>query len=233
MERGNRILVVEDDAQVARTLSLALRDAGYHVDGVSDGDAALDCAARSPHDLVILDLMLPGKSGLEVLRAMRQRGDSVAVLILTARGAEADRVAGLDAGADDYLVKPFGVDEFLARVRALLRRPSDLAPNLRVADLEMNLVSRAVFRNAHRIQLTNREFELLEFFFRRLDQVVTRAELASGVWGYNFDPMSNIVDVHIAHLRSKIDADSQVKLLVTVRGQGYMLKTPAESNGAR
>jgi len=222
-----RILVVEDDVQVAQTIRLGLVSDGYRVDLAADGEHALHSIRSGEYDLVVLDVMIPKRDGLDVLRELRSRGLGVPVLILSAREGMEDRVLGLDAGADDYLTKPFGLRELRARVRALLRRRGSLLEtHLCAGDLELDVLRRRATRGGRALDLTLREFAILELLVRHLDLVVTRSHLVEKVWGYNFDTPSNVVDVHIAHLRGKIDADFPVKLLHTVRGQGYCVRSP-------
>ncbi len=224
-----RILLAEDDARVASFIRRGLKEENYTVDAAGDGEEALFLAQSENFDLIILDLLLPKKDGLEVLRTLRARRVNIPILILTAKDTTEDKVAGLDAGADDYLTKPFGFEELVARVRALLRRRGDMVPTvLRIADLEMDTLKRRVLRGEKEIILTNREYALLEFFLRRPHQVVTRSMLVENVWGYDFDTFSNVIDVHIARLRRKIDDSFSPKLLQTLRGSGYKLAGPEE-----
>jgi two-component system, OmpR family, response regulator MprA len=221
---GGRVLIVEDDADIADVLRRSLRNEGYEVRTSADGVEALDVAAGFFPDLVVLDLGLPGMDGVEVCRRLRTDGD-VPILILTARAETEDRVTGLDSGADDYLVKPFERQELLARIRALLRRrPPRGAASLEVADLTLNPDTREVRRGEREIELTNREFELLEFLIRNERLVVSRERLLDEVWGY--DPMAatNTIDVFISNLRRKLEADGEARLLHTKRGAGYVLK---------
>ncbi len=220
-----RILVVEDERKVAGFIRQGLVEEGHSVEVATDGDTALDLAAGGPpYDLVVLDVMLPRRDGLSVLKALRGRQVKTPVLLLTARDRVADKVTGLDLGADDYLSKPFAFEEFLARVRALLRRgPSPREPVLRVADLSLDPATRIVTRGGRRITLTAREYALLEYFMANAGRVLTRPRIAQHVWGIDFDSESNIIDVYIGYLRRKIDGDGERRLLHTVRGAGYML----------
>jgi DNA-binding response OmpR family regulator len=221
---GGRVLVVEDDADIADVLRRSLRNEGYEVKTSADGVEALDVAAGFTPDLVVLDLGLPRLDGIEVCRQLRADGD-VPILMLTARTETEDRVAGLDSGADDYLVKPFERQELLARIRALLRRrPPRGAASLNVGDLLLNPDTREVRRGDREIELTNREFELLEYLMRNQRLVVSRERLLDEVWGY--DPMAatNTIDVFISNLRRKLEAGGEQRLLHTKRGAGYVLK---------
>ena len=225
-----RILLVEDDARVASFIRRGFREEHYTVDVAADGEQALFLAQTGEYDLLVLDLMLPKRSGLEVLRTLRGERMTTPILILSAKDALQDKVVGLDAGADDYLTKPFGFDELLARVRALMRRRGDLAATiLRAKDLELDTLRHRVARAGHELALTNQEYALLEFLLRHADQVVTRTMLAEHVWEHDFDSLSNVIDVHIARLRRKIDDGFSSKLLQTIRGSGYMLQTKAGS----
>jgi two-component system, OmpR family, copper resistance phosphate regulon response regulator CusR len=227
---GVRILVVEDEPKVARYLERALRQQAYAVDVARDGDEGVRLAGDHDYDLIVLDVMLPGRDGFAVLRELRADGHAGRVLLLTARDAVADRVRGLDLGADDYLVKPFDLDEFLARVRVLLRRAgagADLPTRLRYADLELDPRTRAVRRAGRPIELTAKPFAVLDLLLRRAGEVVTRAELAEHVWDRFFDPFSNVIDVTLYQLREKIDRDQPARLIHTVRGVGYVLRAEA------
>ena len=220
-----KILLVEDDERMAGFIRRGLREENYTVDLAVDGEEGLYLAQLHLYDLIVLDLLLPKKGGLEILSKLREEKLTVPVLILTAKDKPSDRVKGLDAGADDYLVKPFSFEEFLARVRALLRRRGHLSETVfRAADLEVDTLKRRVTRRGREIVLTNREYMLLEYFLRHPDQVVTRSSLAENIWEHDFDTFSNVIDVLIARLRRKIDADSDEKLLETVRGSGYVLR---------
>ena len=220
-----RILVVEDERKVAAFIRQGLLEEGHAVEVAADGGAALEAIAQGPpFDLLVLDVMLPKRDGFDVLRTIRSQGVPTPVLLLTARDGVADKVTGLDLGADDYLAKPFAFEEFLARVRALLRRGGGRAePVLRVADLRLDPATRAVMRGRRRITLTAREYALLEYFMRSAGRVLSRPMITQHVWGMDFDPESNIVDVYVGYLRRKIDADGEPGLLHTVRGAGYML----------
>lgn len=223
-----RILVVEDEEKIAAFIKKGLEEEGYAVDMVGDGEAAIDYALSADYDVIILDIMLPRKDGFAVCRELRARGSSAPVLMLTARDAVDDRVQGLDAGADDYLVKPFAFRELVARVRALLRRPRELVPSrLQVGDLVLDVRTRTAERGDRRIELTAREYALLEFLMRNKNQVLTRTQIAEHVWDYDFLTESNIVDVYIRYLRVKIDQDFEPKLIQTVRGAGYKISDQA------
>ena len=219
-----RVLVVEDYALLRDSLARGLRELGYAVDATGDGTEGLWYAENHPYDAVILDIMLPGKNGLAVLRELRAAGRAVPVLLLTAKDGVADRVAGLAAGADDYLVKPFAFDELAARVRALVRRGYDRRdPVIRIADLEIDTLARSVRRGDDAIALSAREYALLEYLATRADQIVTREERWGHVYDAAAEPESNVVDVYISHLRRKIDDGRAKKLIHTRRGQGYVL----------
>lgn len=221
-----RILVIDDEPKIANLVQWELTKEGYSVDVAYDGESGLAQARRNPPDLVLLDVVLPGLDGLAVCQRLRFEGIAVPILMLTARDAVPDRVAGLDAGADDYLVKPFALDELLARVRALLRRHQ--APEgsqaLRLSDLSMNGATREVRRGARLLNLTAREFDLLELFMRHPRQVLTRDIIYEHVWGYDFGGESNIIDVYVRYLRTKMEAGGEPRLLQTVRGVGYALR---------
>jgi len=218
--------VVDDDARLAASLRRALAYEGYAVDVAVDGPLALSAARDRPPDLVVLDVMLPGIDGVEVCRRLRA-GSDLPILMLTARDAVSDRVAGLDAGADDYLVKPFAYDELLARVRALLRRREPGGREvLHCADLVMDVSAHEVRRGDRAVELTALQFNLLEHFLRHPRQVLERDQLLESVWGLDTDAVSNVVDVTIADLRARIETDGQPRLLQTVRGVGYVLREP-------
>jgi two-component system, OmpR family, response regulator MprA len=220
-----KILIVEDDEQIASFLRRGLAYEGYEVDSAADGSAALSKARDSRPDLVVLDLMLPGMDGLEVCRRLRAAHSSLPILILTARDSVSDRVQGLDAGSDDYMVKPFALAELLARVRALLRRAGPGEPEvLTFGDLKLDTGTRQVYRGEVRIELTSKEFDLLELFLRHPRQVLTRETIYDRVWGYDFGGESNIIEVYIRYLRQKLELDGRSRLLFTVRGVGYVLR---------
>jgi len=218
-----RALVVEDEPRVRSFLERGLSEAAFAVDATERGDDALELALVHPYDVIVLDLMLPGCTGLEVVRELRRAGRSTPILILTARDQIDDRVRGLDSGADDYLVKPFAFAELLARVRSLLRRGSAQTSLLEVGDLRIDLLSRRVVRAGRVIDLTPKEYALLEFLARHAGQVVTRTMIAEHVWDMNFDSFTNVIDVYIRYLRRKIDQDFETKLIHTRRGVGYVL----------
>jgi two-component system, OmpR family, copper resistance phosphate regulon response regulator CusR len=225
-----RILVVEDEPAAAAVLARGLREHAYAVDVVADGPAALEALATADHDLLLLDVMLPGMTGLEVCRRARAGGFTLPILMLTARGGPDERVGGLDAGADDYLPKPYHFPELLARVRALLRRRPLLAPSrLAVADLAVDTRARRVERAGLPISLTAKEYALLEYLASRQGEIVGRADIAEHVWDDSFDPMSNLIEVYIQRLRRKLDDGHQQKLIHTRRGAGYVLEADGEA----
>jgi heavy metal response regulator len=220
-----RILVVEDEQKVARFIQRGLEEEGHAVDVALDGEDGLSKALDGVHDLVVLDIMLPKRDGLSVLRELRNRRIQTPVLLLTARDAVPDRVTGLDAGADDYLVKPFAFDELLARTRALLRRRGgDRLVVLRAADLTLDPATREVRRAGQKIDLTAKEHALLEYLLRNKGRVLNRSLIAQHVWDYDFDSSTNVIDVYINYLRKKVDAEFTPRLIHTVRGAGYVLR---------
>jgi two-component system OmpR family response regulator len=222
-----RVLVVEDERRMSRYICQALVDEGFAVDAVYDGGAALDMAESVDYDVVVLDLMLPGIDGLTLCPRLRKPGRTTSILILSARDLVEDRVAGLNAGADDYLVKPFAMQELIARIRALLRRRhGDGSPILRVGNLELNPSARTVKRNGQMIPLTAKEYALLEYLMRRPGMVLTRTMIAEHVWDFAFDLSSNVVDVYIKHLRDKINEPGKASFVQTVRGVGYTVMEP-------
>lgn len=225
-----RILVVEDDKKVASFLEQGLREDGYSVDVAYDGTEGETLAHVNDYDLLILDVMLPGKNGVDIVRGLRRKNTPVPILLLTARDAAEDVVRGLDAGADDYLTKPFRFEVLLARVRALIRRGgAKRTEALRYADLELDRIQHTATRSSRDLKLTAREFQLLEYFLLHSEEVVRRTHLLEKVWDLSFDPMSNVVDVHVAKLRQKLRAGGDPPLIHTVRGVGYVLKQPVQT----
>ena len=227
-----RILVVEDEARIADFLKRGLESASYAVDLASEGERTMDLLHTADYDLVILDLMLPDIDGLDLLKKIRNRKTSAPVLILSARDAVDDRVIGLELGADDYLVKPFAFVELLARVRALLRRGAPTPEKLQVADLTLDCIRRRVSRGGEVIELAPKEFSILEYMLRNQGRPLSRTMIVEHVWDVEYDGLTNIVDVYIRHLRSKIDDKFAAKLIQTVRGVGYKLEAPAEAGGS-
>ena len=221
---SNRVLVIEDEDRIRQFLQRGLAYESYRVDVAADGPAGLALARENPPDIVILDWMLPGMDGLEVCRRLRAAGP-VPILMLTAKDAVGDRVMGLDAGADDYLVKPFAFDELLARMRALLRRAAPSSPEvLKFSDLTLDTGTRQAFRGERALELTAKEYELLELFMRHPRQVMTREVIFDRVWGYDFGGESNIIEVYVRYLRQKTEAANEKRLVHTVRGVGYVLR---------
>jgi len=222
-----RVLVVEDEKKTASFIRKALQAEGFAVDVCHHGDEALAAPSATPYDAVVLDIMLPGRDGLSVLRQWRRNRNAVPVLLLSARGEVNERVEGLDAGADDYLPKPFALAELAARVRALTRRGSEnKSPVLRISDLTLDTVTHQAARAGVNIELTAREYRLLEFLMRSAGRLCGRMMVLEKVWDYDFDPGTNLVDVYIKRLREKVDANFEPKLLHTVRGTGYVLRDP-------
>ncbi len=220
-----RILVIEDEKKLANFIKKGLEEEGYAVDVASDGEEGFVMAMDRVHDLILLDIQLPRMDGLRLLKELRKEKIQTPVLLLTVRATIEDKVLGLDSGADDYLTKPFSFQELVARVRALLRRRADTAPaTLQVADLVLDPARRTVSRGGKKIELTPREFALLDYFMRNPGRVLTRTMIAEHVWNYDFDTMTNTIDVYVNYLRKKIDAGREPKLLHTVRGVGYVLK---------
>ena len=220
-----RILVIEDEKKVANFIKKGLEEEHYAVDTAFDGEEGLYMAEVNEYDLIVLDLMIPKIEGLEVLKRIRGKKNNVPILVLTAKNTVEDIVKGLDAGCDDYVTKPFAFMEFLARIRALLRREkTDKVPLLRIADLTLSPVTHKVMRKEREIELTSKEYALLEYFMRNPDKVLTRTMISEHVWDYHFDSMTNVVDVYVNYLRKKIDKDFEPKLIHTLRGIGYMMK---------
>ena len=220
-----RLLVVEDQKDLNEIIVRKLTNEHYSVDSCFTGDDALDFLRCAEYDGVILDIMLPGTTGIGVLRKMRDRGDKTPVLLLTAMGTVEDRVAGLDAGADDYLVKPFDFDELLARIRAMIRRGGERASSVMTSgDLTLDSSSRRVERGGKEISLTAREFEILEYLMQNEGKVLSRDKLSNHIWNYDYDGGSNVIDVYVCHLRKKIDDGHDEKKIITVKGAGYMVR---------
>jgi len=218
------VLVVEDEEKIAQFLKKGLMEAGYEVEVSANGDDAFELARHQDFDVLVLDVALPGRSGLEVCRDLRQYRRTVPILMLSALGAVPDKIAGLDAGADDYLSKPFAFEEFLARIRALLRKKDGtLANRLECGDLNLDLLTRKVERGGRSVELSNKEFALLEYLMRCQGRVVTRNMIAEHVWNLDFHTSTNVIEVYINYLRKKIDAEAPVKLIRTLRGRGYQL----------
>lgn len=225
-----RILLVEDNRRLNNSLNASLTEEGYAVDSAFAGPEGQELAENTPYDLIILDIMLPGKDGITVCRDLRQERNKTPILMLTARDTVEDRVLGLDSGADDYLVKPFALIELRARIRALLRRDTDEKSGLLVvADLSLDPASHRVQRAGQEIELTTKEFALLEYFMRNSNRLVTREMAEAHIWNYDFEGTSNVVDVYIRRLRRKIDDLFELKLLETVRGAGYRIYNPREN----
>lgn len=222
-----RILVAEDDRDLNQLIVRKLKGAGYSVDSCRDGADALDYLDGAEYDALVLDIMMPKVDGLEVLRKIRTRGWPLPVLLLTARDSIEDRVTGLDAGADDYLVKPFAFEELLARLRVITRKPvTEKSPVLQVADLTLRLDTPSVFRGGQEIKLSSKEYSLLRYMMQNAGIVLTRDKLEQHIWNYDFTGGSNVIDVYIRYLRKKIDENYEPKLIHTVRGHGYVLKEP-------
>jgi DNA-binding response OmpR family regulator len=225
-----RLLIVEDDEQLRDALSRGLREAAYAVDAVGDGNAAVYHAAINDYDAIVLDVLLAGRDGRAVCREIRRRGNPVPILMLTALDAVADRITGLDAGADDYLVKPFAFSELLARLRALLRRRGEvMSPIIAVGDLEVDTHRQVVRRRTRPIALTTKEYAFLEYLARNAGRVVSRAEISAHVWDDNHDPMSNLIEVYVSRLRRKVDGGESSRLFHTRRGAGYMLAAESDA----
>src|SRR3989440_2316969 len=227
-----RILLVEDDRRIVHFVAKGLREQAYAVDVSGDGDDAFYKVSINDYDAVILDVMIPGRDGFQVCRDMRSAGIAVPVIMLTARDTVQDRITGLDSGADDYLIKPFAVTELLARLRALLRRGQVVRPaTIRIADLFLDTHAHSATRSGRELSLTSKEYALLEYLAREGGRVVSRAEIAEHVWDENFDPLTNLIDVHINRLRRKVDTGFATKLIHTRRGAGYILLSPDQVTG--
>ena len=224
-EMTRRILIIEDDAETAAYVRKGLEECGFSVETATNGRDGLFLATDGGVDAIVLDRMLPELDGLSILKAVRAAGMTVPVLMLTAMSAVDERVRGLRAGADDYLVKPFSFDELHARIETLLRRPNETQEETRLVcgDLELDLLTRSAHRGSREIELQHREFQMLEYLMRRTGRVVTRTMLLEGIWDYRFDPQTNVIDVHISHLRKKIDGANELPLIRTIRGSGYMI----------
>ena len=222
-----RVLVIEDEEKMAEMIKRGLEEEGMEVDLAFDGEQGIAAGSTGRHDFIILDIGLPGRDGLEVARELRAAGLKTPLLMLTAHDTTEMKVKGLDSGADDYLTKPFAFAELLARLRALQRRTqTEEAPRLQIGDLALNLITRRVTRGAVEVQLTNKEFALLEYFMRHPDEILSRETLSEKVWEETFDTLTNVIDVYINYLRNKIDRNFEPKLIQTVRGVGYQFKTP-------
>jgi DNA-binding response OmpR family regulator len=221
-----RVLVVEDERRLASIIKRGLIEEGYAVDAVYDGEEAQYMAETTNYDVIVLDIMLPKKDGIAVCKDLRAKKINTPILMLTARDSVEDRVKGLDSGADDYVIKPFAFSELLARIRALLRRESlSKTPKIQVGDLLLDTLTREAWRGERKIDLTTKEYSILEYFMSHPNMVITRTMLEENAWDYEYDSMSNIIDVYIRRLRRKIDRDSEDSLIQTVRGAGYRLKT--------
>lgn len=222
-----RILVVEDQERFLGFIQKGLEEQGMAVDTATDGDAGYLLASETPYDLIVLDIMLPGQDGLSILKQLREEGVSTPVILLTARGGLEDRIEGLNLGADDYLAKPFYIEELVARIQTVVRRSSGQTSNiLKVGDLSMNLATREVRRGDELVELTVREFSLLEYLMRSPGRVLSRMQICEHVWNYDFDPGTNLVDVYIRRLRNKLDRDWDNQLIHTARGVGYRMGDP-------
>ena len=222
-----KILLVEDEIEIGELIKNGLEKEGFVLDYCQDGDSGMEHAMTKSYDAIVLDVMLPGRSGLEILKMIRAGHNNVPVIIITARGETEDRIEGLDLGADDYLPKPFFVEELIARLRAIWRRSSETGMSvLSVGTLSANLMKREVVRSGVQIEMTPKEFSLLAFLLRAPGRVLTRTQILEQVWGYHFDPGTNLVDVYIRRLRSKIDIEGEIPLIETLRGVGYRMQDP-------
>ena len=220
-----KILFVEDDRDIVRFVRKGLQESYFAVDVAYDGEEGLYLALNERYDLLLLDIMLPKRDGIDILNSVREKGIETPAIFLTAKDAESDVVSGLDTGADDYIVKPFSINELLARVRAILRRSrGESVSELKVGDLRMDLRTHKVFRGSRRIDLTPKEYALLEYLMRNEGQIVTRTMISESIWDYHFDSLTNVIDVHVYHLRNKIDRSFDYKLIHTIKGVGYVLE---------
>ena len=225
-----KILLVEEEEEIGGLIKDGLEKEEFSVDYCKDGDSGMEHAMAHSYDAIVLDVMLPGKSGLEILKMVRASQNNVPIIIITARGETEDRIQGLDLGADDYLPKPFFVEELIARLRAIWRRSSETGMSvLNVGTLSANLMTREVIRSGQQIEMTPKEFSLLAFLMRAPGRVLTRTQILEQVWGYHFDPGTNLVDVYIRRLRSKIDFEGEIPLIETLRGVGYRMQDPDNS----
>ena len=220
-----RVLFVEDDRDIVRFVRKGLQESYFAVDVAYDGEEGLYLALNERYDLLLLDIMLPKRDGIDILNTVREKGIETPAIFLTAKDAESDIVSGLEIGADDYMVKPFSINELLARVRAILRRSrGESASELKVGDLGMDLRTHKIFRGSRRIDLTPKEYALLEYLMRNEGQIVTRTMISESIWDYHFDSLTNVIDVHVYHLRNKIDRSFDHKLIHTIKGVGYVLE---------
>lgn len=220
-----RVLFVEDDSDIVRFVRKGLQESYFAVDVAYDGEEGLYLALNERYDLLLLDIMLPKRDGIDILNTVREKGIETPAIFLTAKDAESDIVSGLEIGADDYMVKPFSINELLARVRAILRRSrGESASELKVGDLRMDLRTHKIFRGSRRIDLTPKEYALLEYLMRNEGQIVTRTMISESIWDYHFDSLTNVIDVHVYHLRNKIDRSFDHKLIHTIKGVGYVLE---------
>ncbi len=225
-----RLLIIEDDRKVASFIKQGLEEERYIVETAADGITGLEMAMNNPFDAILLDIMLPGRDGFSILKELRDAGVQTPVIMVTARGAAEDKIAGLDLGADDYLAKPFNFDELAARLRAIMRRSStEKSTKLRCADLVLDTVSHLAYRFGREIELTTKEYALLEYLMRHKNRILSRATITQHVWKHNFDPESNIIDVYIKRLRAKIESENSRKLIQSIRGVGYRIREPQQN----